>query len=263
MIQRRVDKGLLHRVHWGVFRVGHTAPSTEARYMAAVLAAGEGALLAGKSAAHLMRLLNGPEPRPEVITTKERHIGGVRTRRSRQLDPSDAWSHRGIPITTIARTLVDLAESLPEEALARACHQATVLYRTRPEDVEAVLGCHPNAPGARTLRSIVRGDTSTTLSHLERRFLQLLRENNLALPITNRKHDGRYIDCRWPDRGLTVELDSYRYHATRHAWEQDRQREREARRRGDDFRRFTSGDVFDDPQAMLEELRPLLGREAL
>jgi very-short-patch-repair endonuclease len=95
---------------------------------------------------------------------------------------------------------------------------------------------------------------------LERQFLQLLQDDGLALPETNKKHQGRYLDCRWPERRLTVELDSYRYHATRHAWEQDRQREREARRRGDDFRRFTSGDVFDRPAELLEELRPLLRR---
>jgi hypothetical protein len=217
MIARRVQKGTLHRVYRGVYRVGHTAPSTEARYLAAVLAAGEGALLTGKAAAHLMRLLRGGEPRPEVLARTERRIKGVTTKRTRRLDNRDRQVHHGIPCTTIARTLVSLAESLPEEELARACHQATVLYRTQPEDVEAVLARHPNTPGATTLRSILRGDTKTTLSNLERR-----------------------------------------YHATSHAWEQDRQREREARRRGDGFRRFTSGDVFDRPDEILEELRPLL-----
>lgn len=69
---------------------------------------------------------------------------------------------------------------------------------------------------------------------------------------------GRYVDCRWPEHRLTVELDSYRYHASRHAWEQDRLREREAYARGDDFRRYTWGDVFEDPGPMLTELRALL-----
>jgi hypothetical protein len=258
MIARRVEKGTLHRIHRGVYRVGHIAPSTKARYLAAVLAAGEGALLTGKAAAHLMKLFRGSEPPPEVVAPKERRIQGVITHRSSTISARDRWSHNGIPCTTIARTLVSLAESFPEEELARACHQATVLYRTQPEDVEAVLARHPNAQGATILRRILRGDTKTTLSKLERRFLQLLRANGLELPETNKEHQGRYIDCRWPARHLTVELDSYRYHATRHAWEQDRQREREARRRGDDFRRFTSGDVFETPEPMLDELRPLL-----
>lgn len=167
MIERRVQKGTLHRVHRGVYRVGHTAPSMEARYLAAVLAAGEGALLTGKAAAHLMRLLRGPESRPEVVTPSKRRIEGVIARRSRTLSARDRWSRQGIPCTTIAATLVSLAESLSDEDLAKACHQAQVMYRTQPEDVEAV-------------------------------------------------------------------------------------------RRGDDFRRFTFGDVFDRPHQMLEELGPLL-----
>ncbi len=65
------------------------------------------------------------------------------------------------------------------------------------------------------------------------------------------------MDARWPDIRLTVELDGYRYHSSRHAWEQDRRREREARSRGDEFRRYTYGDVLEDPGLMLAELRAL------
>jgi hypothetical protein len=79
-----------------------------------------------------------------------------------------------------------------------------------------------------------------------------------VLPQTNRPAGSRRVDCRWPEQRLTVELDSYRYHQSRHAWEQDRHREREAHARGDDFRRYTYGDVFDDPRMMLAELRALL-----
>jgi hypothetical protein len=258
-ITRRIQKGVLIPEHRGVYRVGHTAPSTEATYMAAVLAAGDGTLLAGRAAAHLMRLLKGPPPPPEVIANTKRRIKGVTTHRTRVVDPRDATTHRGIPITTIARTLVDLAASLPEQALARACHEAMVLYRTRPGDVEAVLERRPNAKGASVLRSILRGDTRITLSQLEARFLEVLERNNLELPATNKRVGGRYVDCRWPHRRLTVELDSYRWHSTRHAWEQDRKRERKARARGDDFRRFTWGDVSGDARPLIRELRPIIG----
>ena len=84
------------------------------------------------------------------------------------------------------------------------------------------------------------------------------REDGLPLPQTNKRAHGRRVDCRWPDRRLTVELDSYRYHRSRHAWEQDRRREREARARGDEFRRYTYGDVLESPRLMLAELRALL-----
>ena len=89
------------------------------------------------------------------------------------------------------------------------------------------------------------------------RFL-ILREAGLPLPETNRPAGGRRVDCRWPDRRLTVELDSYTYHRSRHAWEQDRRREREARARGDELRRYTHDDVMRHPRLMLAELRELL-----
>jgi hypothetical protein len=100
-----------------------------------------------------------------------------------------------------------------------------------------------------------------TLSKLERDFLTQLKTAGLPAPQTNRRADDRYVDCRWPRHRLTVELDSYRYHHTRHAWELDRRREREARARGDEFRRYTYGDVKEDRALMLAELRELLSGE--
>ena len=107
---------------------------------------------------------------------------------------------------------------------------------------------------------MLTGDTRVTLSALERRFLALVREHRLPLPRTNRVAGAYRVDCRWADRRLTVELDSYRFHHSRHAWEQDRRREREARARGDDFVRYTWRDVFEEPAATMAELRRLLGR---
>ena len=104
------------------------------------------------------------------------------------------------------------------------------------------------------------GDVHVTLSRLEKRFLALLKAADLPLPETNRPAGGRRVDCRWPAHRLTVELDGYRYHRSRYAWEQDRRREREARARGDEFRRYTYGDVSEDPRFMLAELRGQLAR---
>jgi hypothetical protein len=101
---------------------------------------------------------------------------------------------------------------------------------------------------------VLGGEAPVTLSFLERAFRRLLRDHALPLPLMNGDVDGRYIDCRWPEHGLTVELDSYRFHSSRHAWEQDRAREREAYARGDQFRRYTYHDVCEDPTAMLREL---------
>jgi very-short-patch-repair endonuclease len=247
-IEWRVARGSLIVVHPGVYRVGHRAPSTDATYMAAVLACGDGALLMGAAASHLYGLVKGEAPKPAVRTRTERKIEGIETHRTRRGERGTEW--RGIPITTIPATLVDIAPSMPTDQLARACHEAQVRFRVTPDAFPARM--------PKPLRAILHGDIPVTLSALENRFLGRLREQGLPLPVTNRKAGTKRVDCRWPDHRLTVELDSYRYHHTRHAWEQDREREREAHARGDEHRRYTYADVFEDPRQMLAELRELL-----
>jgi very-short-patch-repair endonuclease len=257
-VRRRVRSGALLREHSGVYRVGHRAPSVEAHYLAAVLACGDEARLSGRAAAHVLGLLKGPAPPPEVTAPRKRRVEAVRVRRG-LIDRPDRAVHRGIPVTAVPRTLVDLAADLSLDDLARACHEAGVRYRTTPAQVAAVLARRPaNVPGATKLRRIISGDVRVALSALERRFLELLRENGLELPRTNRPAGTYRVDCRWPERRLTVELDSYRFHSSRHAWEQDRRREREARARGDALYRYTWGDVFEEPAQMLAELHALL-----
>jgi very-short-patch-repair endonuclease len=256
-ITGRLRKGVLIREFPGVYRVGHRAPSVESSYLAAVRACGKGAVLSGRAAAYLWGLIKGRAPGPEVTARTKRRIEGIQVRRARAAVEATVW--RGIPVTTVARTLVDLAAALNAEDLARACHEAGVKYQTTPREVDAVLAKRPNAPGARKLREVLRGDVRVTLSRLERTFLRRLEEAGLPLPQTNRVASGRRVDCRWPEHRLTVELDGYRYHNSRHSWEADRRREREARARGDEFRRYSYGDVEDWPAWMLTELRVLLG----
>jgi hypothetical protein len=152
-IRHRLLLGALLREHRGVYRVGHRAPSVEARYLAAVLACGDAAVLSGRAAGHLWGILKGAAPPPEVTARYERRVPGVTTRRARSIQ---ATTHRGIPITTIPRTLVDLASHLSLDALARACHEAGVRYGTTPQQVEAVMARR----GAKKLRVILSG-TST------------------------------------------------------------------------------------------------------
>ncbi len=259
-IKHRVRAGRLLREHRGVYRVGHRSPSLEARCLAAVRACGDGALLSGRATGHLFGVLRGSAPVPEVTTPTERRVPGVRTHRSRHIDSRDATILLGIPVTTLARTLVDLAAVLGPDDLARAVHEAAVKYGTTPRQVEAVLERRPYSPGAAALRAVLRGETRVTLSKLERAFLSLLEGDGLVLPRTNLRVGARRVDCHWREQRLTVELDSYRYHHSRHAWEQDRRREREARARAYEFRRYTYGDVLERPGLMLDELRALLPR---
>jgi very-short-patch-repair endonuclease len=193
-----------------------------------------------------------------VTAPTERRITGIRTKRARRHKTDDATAWRGIPVTTVPRTLVDISSSLSLPDLARACHEAGIKHGTTPRQVEAVLARRPGSPGAKKLRKVLHGDVHVTLSALERRFLERLDEAHLPLPNTNKPASGRRVDCRWPDHRLTVELDGYRYHCSRYAWELDRRREREARARGDDFRRYTHDDVFQAPEHMLRELSALL-----
>src|SRR3954451_19633019 len=248
-IEWRVARGSLIVVHPGVYRVGHRAPSIEATYMAAVLACGDGALLMGAAASHLYGLIRGQPPMPAVRTRTERRIKGIETHRTRR--DERGTEYKGIPITTVPATLVDLAPSMPTDQLARACHEAQVRFQITPQSLGG-----ERMP--RNLRAILLGDIPVTLSELEAEFLTLLADNGLPLPLTNRPAGTKRVDCRWPTHRLTVELDSYRYHGTRHAWEQDRRRERDAHARGDEDRRYTYGDSFEDQRLMLAELRALL-----
>jgi hypothetical protein len=142
-IDRRRDKGSLIGVFPGVYRVGHAAPSMEADCMAAVLACGDGAVLSGRAAARLLGLTRGVPPEPQVLAKTKRSIDGIETRRIRAMDSRERMTWKGIPVTTPARTLADLAESFSPDALARAMHQADVLHGTTPDDVDEVLQRSP------------------------------------------------------------------------------------------------------------------------
>jgi hypothetical protein len=257
-IKHRIAEGSLIRVHRGVYRVGHDAPSLRASYLGAVLAGGEGARLCGPPAAFTAGLIRGTAPPPEVMAPAVRQVAGVRMRVCRTTEPS--WSRHGIPLTTVPRTLIDLAADLSLDELARACHEAGVRYKTTPRHVRRVLERMPNTKGAARMRDVMLGDAPVVLSRLEKKFLERLRETGFPLPVTNKVASGRRVDCRWRQHHLTVELDSYRFHNSRYAWEQDRRREREAYARGDQHRRYTYGDVFEHPSEMLAELSALLPR---
>lgn len=259
-IKHRVRIGALIPEFRGVYRVGHRAPSVEARYVGASRACGPGAVVCALAAAWLFGLVRGVAPPPAVMAPTERRVDGVRTTRCRSIDPRDVTVFKAVPITTVPRTLVDLAALLSLDELARACHEAGIRYGTAPAQVDAVLARRPNSRGAGNLRTVLHGDFHVTLSQLEREFLKLLRAQRFPLPVTNRVTGGRRVDCRWPEYRLTVELDGYRFHRSRHAWEQDRRREREARARRDEFRRYTYADVLEDPTYLLRELAELLPR---
>jgi hypothetical protein len=224
-IRRWLADGRLHRVHDGVYAVGHDAP----------------------------RLARGTPPPPEVTvpTTAGRRRPGIIVHRVKALHHRDTSSIDGIPVTTVPRTLLDLALREPPPQLTRMCHEAWIHHRTTPAHIAAAIARNPHKPGAAKLRRAQGADV--LLSELEHGFKALLRRSRLPLPRTNIDVKGDKVDCYWPGLDLTVELHSWRYHGTRQAFEQDL-----ARRRRSNHLAFGYGDVFERPQPTVAELEPLL-----
>ena len=159
-IKRWIRDGRLRPVHKGVYAVGHTAPSTPATYTAAVLACGRGARLSDYADAHVLRLLPGDPPPPEVTvpTAAHRRRPGIIIHRVRELPEQDTSTLDGIRILTAPRTLLDLAPSLPPAKLTRACHEAWHRYGTSPEDIEACIARSPHKHGIAKLRRALGAD---------------------------------------------------------------------------------------------------------
>lgn len=252
-IDRWVVGGRLLSVHRGVYAVRHTAPTVFGNYMAAVLAGGEGAVLSHRAAAWSIRLLAGVPPRPEVTvpTTADRGRAGIVIHRVKALHVLDTATLDGLPITPVPRVLLDLAPRVSALQLGRVCHEAWIRHRVSQPQVEACIARDPRKPGVAKLRHALGADV--TLSALEDGFLALLEAHGLPLPRTNIDHRGDVVDCQWPEHGLTVELMSYRYHATRRAFERDL-----ARRRRSGHLAFSYGDVVERGLSTLAEMRPLL-----
>lgn len=243
-IKRWLRDGRLRRVHHGVYAVGHTAPSLFGDLMAAVLACGDGAAASHASGAQLLSVTRTVPRWPEVTvpTTAGRRRPGIVVHRVRALPARDVCTHHGIPVTTVPRVLLDLAPRLSPPDLARACHEAWVHHRVRPTAIEACIARNPGKKGAAKLRRAL--GTDVTLSLLEDVFLALLRTYGLPRPRTNIDHHGDKVDCHWEQHGLTVELVTFRYHATRYAFEKDN-----ARRRRSNHIAYTYGDVVERPAA--------------
>ena len=252
-VQRWLDDARLHEVHHGVYAVGHRGLSVHGRYMAAVLACGEGAVLSHRAAAHLLRLLPGGPPVAEVTvpTVAGRRRPGIVIHRVRSLDRRDTSELEGIPITTGPRVLLDLAPSVPAAPLGRACHEAWVRHHVSRRHIEECIARNPRKPGARRLLDAAGGDV--TLSVLEDAFLALLRDHGLPPPRTNVDRHGDQVACHWPEENLTVELQSYRFHASRQAFEADI-----ARRRRSQHLAFSYGDVVERGPRTASELRRAL-----
>ena len=256
-IDHRLKLGRLHLLHRGVYAVGHRALKREAHWIAAVLAAGPGAVLSHRSAGALWRLLSYDGPIEVIAPTQRRSRPGVRIRHI-ALPADETTVHAGIPVTTVPRTLLDLAAVLPPRRLERAVNEAEVQRLTDPLSLDDLLARHPRARGTRALRAI-RPDTTRTRSELERDFLSFIAQYDLPRPQTNIQIEGYEADCAWPHANLIVELDGAQTHTTTHAFEHDRERDRRLTAAGWRVIRITARQLRERPGALAADLRRLLG----
>ena len=187
--------------------------------MAAVLACGPDAVLSHRSAAALWRIQPRWPARIDVTAPSRRRHPNLRIHHS---PDAESTMHHGIPVTTPARTLLDLADVLDDRALTRALNEAQVLRLTAPAHLTTFLTSHP---GRRTSRLARELSATATRSHLEDDFLRFLRRHRLPIPELNQHIAGHEVDAVWRDRRLVAELDGYAFHHTRHAFEHDRDRD--------------------------------------
>jgi very-short-patch-repair endonuclease len=238
-------RGRLRVLHRGVYAVGHRRLRPEGHRLAAVLACGPGAVLSHTSAAAHWNLLTTAQTRIDVTAPRARRgAPGIRLHRSRSLDAQDATQHDGIPTTTVARTLLDLAAtgkpSRLENALAQAMRQELYDHNA----IEHTIARANGHRGTGTLQRAIAHDLKLTRSEYEARFLKLLRDAGLPEPQVNvpltALDDERYeVDFYWPSHRLVVELDGWETHGTRAAFRRDRARDAALTAAGFRVLRFT------------------------
>jgi very-short-patch-repair endonuclease len=264
-IATRVRAGRLHPLYRGVYAVGHRRLSREGRFLAAVLNAGNGAVLSHASAAALWGIRPERHVRIDVIgSAHRRSTGAVRIHRH-TLGPTDITTSHGIPVTTPTRTLIDLAGCTDQRDLERAIRQAVYLQLTTTADLADAAEQHAGRRGMKNLRRalINLGEApGLTRSRLEERFLRFLRKHNLPMPELNVEMQIRNLDieadCVWHEQKLIVELDGRDGHDSTPAFESDRARDAALTAAGWRVVRVTSRRIRTDAQTLATELRALL-----
>jgi very-short-patch-repair endonuclease len=251
-VGRWATEGRLHRVHRGVYAVGHPVLTVNGRRMAAVLAAGPGAALSHASAAALWEIRATSATRIDVSVRSVAGRGkrpGVRIHRAAQLRGDEITVQQGIRVTTVARTLFDLAATLSPRALERALDEAEINQLYDRTSLDALARTHAGERGARALAQALDDDADPTLtdSELEELMLALCREHDLPRPKSRAWVAGLRVDFLFPASRLVVETDGYRYHRTRRAFERDRERDAILARAGHRTLRFTHRQLTREP----------------
>jgi very-short-patch-repair endonuclease len=270
-IDHRLRSGRLVKVQRGVYAVGHAELRREGNLLAMVLRYGDSATVSHRSAAALwgIRPWSGT-----FVEITRRGPGGTAKRRGRlihrciDLPDDEITTERGVPTTTLARTLLDLAAVVPTHHLRRAVERSNQAELFDLVEVQRILDAHPGRPGRRPLTALladfrIHGDTITR-SDLEAIMLQICLDHGLPRPQVNRYDGVRESDFRWPAHRLIVEIDSWTFHGrTRASFDSDRARDRALLGEGWRVARFTDRQILTDRAGIARELAALLAPRSL
>jgi very-short-patch-repair endonuclease len=263
-IEKGVSNGRFHSLDRGVYAVGHTQLSLHGLCFAAIFACGPGAVLSHHSAAWLYRLARW-EPKPFHVTgpIARRPRLPVRIHRGRRLEEADWQLVEGIPVTSVPRTLLDLAAVVKFEWLEKMIERSEDHELFDLRAVEDVLDRTVGHHGHGRLRKAVAlyKPSSFTRSTLEKRFLELCLEAGLPQPRTNFGVHGFELDCYWPEFRFAVELDVFETHGTRAAFERDRKRQEDLLLQGIAMTRVTGPRLEREPQKVIRRVARLLEQQ--
>ncbi len=262
-IVRAAAAGRLHRVHRGVYAVGHLSLCWEAHQLAAVLACGPGALLSHTSEAALWGLLSRGSAQIHVTAPTRRHAKATVRVHHGALSADDRARQSQIPVTALARTLLDVAAMGPLSRLEGCIERAEVLRLLDLSAIDSLLGRVKGHRGRRLLRGALAGyrpEAAFTRSELERRFLDLIRGAGLPLPSMNFFAGGYELDAYWSRERFAVELDGYAHHRSGAAFERDRRRQEDLKLAGIEMIRVTARRLADEPDLLAARISTLLQR---
>jgi hypothetical protein len=261
-IRHRLSTGRLHTIYPGVYAVGRPELSDQGKWMAAVLAAGAGARLAGQSMAEHLGCRDRADGPIEIVVPGRRScsIPGLRLIRS-DVPVAHQVDHDGIPGVSVVLALVQIARQLTLGELERAINQADGLDLIAPDELRAELDALKGMHGVSKARQALdRRTFAMSRSELERRFRPIAGRVGLPPPETCVMRNGWEVDFLWRDLGLVVETDSLRYHRTPAQQYRDRKRDQAHLAAGDTPLRFTHGQVRYEPAYVERMLRAVLAR---
>jgi very-short-patch-repair endonuclease len=253
-----VEAGWLVPQHDGVYAVGHTALTHHSHLIAAVFACGEEALLSHRAAGWLWGILRGSQPIEVTAPRGRKPQKGFILHRSRLIHDEDRALIDNIPVTSLARTIVDLADVLSEERLADAVHESEIRGLFDLKKVLRVLARLPGRKGRHKLRRVLaayRDVQPFVRSRGERIVLELCEQHGLPTPRTNTWIGSHEVDFFWPEANLALEFDGAAVHRTTKAFYEDRKRDRFLAAKGIHVVRATDRD---EPSALASELKQIM-----